>query len=476
MEKKQPLMIRRLLSLFALLTPMLLVGQNYPLPLSLGETIWLAGQENLSLAIAREEVESARAEEQQLNALWYPAMAITGEYSHSLTEIAAVSTLGEIGSELLGNVGSLVGNIPAIEELVEGIADSQIRLPLVPRNTAEVGAEMSWVVFSGGRRVAATRIARQMQSLAGERLVATENAVVAEVVATYFGVELALQAVEVRHRSALLFGEHLRQAQKLEAEGMINRAERLTAEVAHKQSLTLLASSEGDLRVAQKALASLLAIDSLVVTPTTPLRLPPTLPSRDELLAEVENSPTIVALTNAQDIATQQLTIERSRYFPAIALLGHQQLWSSGLDKNLFPRTFVGVGVSWTLFDGLAREGAISQSKSTIRSIEATQEKTLRELQTAVDKHYSTITTLLHEHSAQQTTLTLAEELLRMRQRAFAEGMATSTEVVDAVQMLSEAHLSMLATLYTIDTSLASLLMITGSTQNILDYFPNEIE
>ena len=63
-----------------------------------------------------------------------------------------------------------------------------------------------------------------------------------------------------------------------------------------------------------------------------------------------------------------------------------------------------------------------------------------------------------------------------MRQRAFAEGMATSTEVVDAVQMLSEAHLSMLATLYTIDTSLASLLMITGSTQNILDYFPNEIE
>lgn len=467
-------MTRRLLPLFVLLAPMLSVGQNCPIPLSLGETIWLAGQENLSLAIAREEVESARAEGQQLNSLWYPAVTISGEYSHSLTEIAAASTLGEIGNELLGNVGSLVGDIPALGELVEEIADTQIRLPLVPRNTAEVGAELSWVVFSGGRRVAATRIARQMESLAGERLTATENAVIAEVVATYFGVELALRAVEVRGNSAALFGEHLRQAQRLEMEGMINRAERLTAEVAHKQSLTLLSSSEGDLRVAQRALATLLGADSLAITPTTPLSLPPMLPSREELLAEVENTPSLIALTNVQDIATQRLTMERSRYFPAIALLGHQQIWSSGLDKNLFPRTFVGVGMTWTLFDGLSREGAIAESKSTIRTIQATQEKTLRDLQTAVDKYYSIITTLLHEHSAQQTTLTLAEELLRMRQRAFAEGMATSMEVVDAVQMLSEAHLSLLATLYTIDTSLASLLAITGSAQTILDYFPTK--
>ena len=72
-------MTHRLLPLLVLLAPMLSVGQNYPIPLSLGETIWLAGQENLSLAIAREEVESARAEGQQLNALWYPVVAITGE-------------------------------------------------------------------------------------------------------------------------------------------------------------------------------------------------------------------------------------------------------------------------------------------------------------------------------------------------------------------------------------------------------------
>ena len=469
-------MTHRLLPLLVLLAPMLSVGQNYPIPLSLGETIWLAGQENLSLAIAREEVESARAEGQQLNALWYPVVAITGEYSHTLTEIAAVSTIGEIGSELLGNVGALVSDIPALGELEEEIADTQIRLPLVPRNTAEVGAEMSWVVFSGGRRVAATRIARQVESLAGERLTATANAVIAEVVTAYFGVELALEAVEVRRNSAILFGEHLRQAQRLEAEGMINRAERLTAEVAHKQSLTLLSSSESDLRVAQKALATLLGADSLSITPTTPLCLPPSLPSREELFAKLESSPSLVALANIQDITTQRLTMERSRYLPAIALLGHQQIWSSGLDKNLFPRTFVGVGMSWTLFDGLSREGAIAKTKSTLRTVQATHEKTLRDLQTAVDKYYSIITTLLHEHSAQQTTLSLAEELLRMRQRAFAEGMATSTEVVDAVQMLSEAHLSLLATLYTIDTSLSSLLMITGSAQSIMDYFPNNIE
>ena len=239
----------------------------------------MAREQNLSLAIAREGIATAKAESHELNSLWFPSLSISGEYTHSLTEIAAVTTVGEIGSELLGNLAPIASAVPAIEAILEDIGKSQLRLPIVPRNTAEVGAELMWVVFSGGRRVAATHIADQVQALAHEQYCATENGVLAAVAEAYWGLALSEQLTEVRRSAHWLYGEHLRQARRLEEEGMITQAERLVAEVAYKQSATLLHAAERDQRVTCKALATLLGVDSIAISPTTPLAIPPTIPS-----------------------------------------------------------------------------------------------------------------------------------------------------------------------------------------------------
>ena len=55
--------------------------------------------------------------------------------------------------------------------------------------------------------------------------------------------------------------------------------------------------------------------------------------------------------------------------------------------------------------------------------------------------------------------------------RAFAEGMATATDVVDATQRLSEVQLAQIETLYTIDTSLATLLTLVGRADSLTTYF-----
>lgn len=252
---------------------------------------------------------------------------------------------------------------------------------------------------------------------------------------------------------------------------MINRAERLVAEVAYEQSTTLLVSAESNQRVAAKALSTLLGTDTLCINPTTPLSMPVEIPSREALMAALHTTPTINSLKYGEDIATLLVNAERSCYLPTVALLGHQQLWSSGLDKNIFPRTFVSVGLSWTLFDGLSREGAVARSKSALRTAQTTHKKSLHELQTAIDKYYATLTTAMAAYHAEQTTLALAEELLRTQRKAFAEGMATSSDVVDAAQRLSEVKLSHLATLYTINTSLATLLMLSGRSDSLTTYF-----
>ena len=464
-------MAKYLILILAVLAPGWLVGQTAERLLSLEEALAMAREQNLSLAIANEGIATAKAEAKELNALWYPTLAIEGEYSHSTTEIAAVTTIGEIGGELLGNLAPMVENNPIAGALLDGISDVQLRLPIVPRNTAEVGMELVWVLFSGGRRVAALRISDRLLEVAYERYSATENGVIAAVAGAYWGLALAQQLAEVRRTALALHGEHLRQARRLEEEGMINRAERLIAEVAYDECATLLASAESEVRIAAEGIAMLLNVDSTAIVPTTPLAIPRAIPCKEELVAHISTAPAINALRSGEDIAALTLKAERSRYMPTIALMAHQQLWSSGLDKNIFPRTVVGVGLSWTLFDGLAREGAIARSKSALRTAQTAFEKGQRELHTAIDKYYAILTTTLEEYRTQQTTIALAEELHRAQVRAFNEGMATSSDVVAATQQLAEVRLAQLATLYTIDTSLATLLMLVGKANSLTTYF-----
>ena len=184
-------------------------------------------------------------------------------------------------------------------------------------------------------------------------------------------------------------------------------------------------------------------------------------------MATIDSTPSLSILRSQEQIANSVLNAEWSRYLPSVAVIGHQQLWSKGLDKNLFPRTIVGVGLSWTLFDGLSREGAISRSKASLHIAEITINKTRSDLQTAIERYYDIVTSSIVELEAQQTTISLAEEIVRVRRKAFAEGMATSSEVVDATQMLSEARVAHLATLYTTNTSLAMLLMLSGRAEEI---------
>ena len=65
------------------------------------------------------------------------------------------------------------------------------------------------------------------------------------------------------------------------------------------------------------------------------------------------------------------------------------------------------------------------------------------------------------------TTIELSEELVRIRKKSFAEGMATSTEVVDAETMLATVRVARLAAYYEYDVALMNLLAICGTVREI---------
>ncbi len=80
-----------------------------------------------------------------------------------------------------------------------------------------------------------------------------------------------------------------------------------------------------------------------------------------------------------------------------------------------------------------------------------------------LDKHQALVSSLKKDEA-------FAEELLRVREKAFNEGMGTSTDVVDATLYLSSIQLKRLKALFDYDVTLASLLEVCGKSTEFTAY------
>ena len=90
------------------------------------------------------------------------------------------------------------------------------------------------------------------------------------------------------------------------------------------------------------------------IAPTSPLFMNDSIPPKMLFDLSVNSGNyTLNQLQLQQHIAKQEVRIAQSGYLPNIALFGKQTLYSHGIQSNLLPRTMVGIGFTWNLFDGL---------------------------------------------------------------------------------------------------------------------------
>ena len=142
--------------------------------------------------------------------------------------------------------------------------------------------------------------------------------------------------------------------------------------------------------------------------------------------------------------------------------MGRQNIDAHGVSRFLVPRNMIGVGFTWNIFDGLDREKNIRKAKLSILTLELEREKAIDDLSVGIDKAYSSLQNALDNITALKSTISLSKELLKVREKSFLEGMATSTEVVDARVALSNVQLLYLAAYYQYDLSLMTLLSLSG--------------
>jgi outer membrane protein TolC len=289
---------------------------------------------------------------------------------------------------------------------------------------------------------------------------------------SYYGLSLAKEVAAVRQDTYNGLKQHYENALKLEAAGMIDKAGRLFAQVNMDEAWRALEAAQKEVTVVESALRTLLNLeDTCKIEPTSPLFINSTLPAKEEFQQTMRSGNYILnQLSLQQSIAKQQLRIDQSGYLPDIALFGKQTLYAHGIQSNLVPRTIVGVGFTWNLFDGLAREKRIRQSKITEQTLALGKDKAQDDLSVGIDKLYTGLQKAQDNVQALNSTIALSEELVRIRKKSFAEGMATSTEVIDAETMLATVKVARLAAYYEYDVTLMNLLALCGTPEQFRNY------
>jgi outer membrane protein TolC len=168
--------------------------------------------------------------------------------------------------------------------------------------------------------------------------------------------------------------------------------------------------------------------------------------------------------------ATQAIRKEQSAYLPDVAIMGSYDLYRYQLSDMVVPDWFVGVGLKVNIFDGFAKNNKIQAAKIQRNQVETYEEKATLDISTGITKVYQQMLQAKEQYESSAVSLKFANEYVRVRQKAFSEGFATSTEVVDANMNLSKVKIEQLKAMYDFDVSLAMLLELVGDSQSIAQY------
>lgn len=336
------------------------------------------------------------------------------------------------------------------------------------------GLMATWPLYTGGKINAAIK-AHEIESKIGEKdLEKTKNKLITELAQRYYSVKLAEEAVAVRRTVLEGMNKHLHDATKLEEHGMIAAVEKMSADVAVSEANRQLDGALKDAKLARLALANTLEVDEVTATLDSDFFSIPQLENVDFFQGSaVENYPELQKLVLQKELADQGVKVKQSANYPTVfgfgqTILAHNNPILIG-EKDSKPWG-VGIGVSYTLFEGFKNKNEIKAAKATRESVELFETKAKSDVKMLVAKLYQDIQKQEDQIKNLNVQEKLAVEYLRVRTKAFSEGFATSTEVVDAEMNLSGVRLMKLQANYNYAIGVASLFEVAGLSHDFLQY------
>ena len=328
----------------------------------------------------------------------------------------------------------------------------------------------TWLIYSGGRITATQRALAAGVDQARAELNVTEEQLDLQLAQVYFGLELASNIERTRTSVLQQADRQLERAVRFEQQGIMAKVERLNAQVSRDEAARELVRARRDREIAQARLQRLLHRDA-VIEPSTPLFVITNAlkPLREWLSLAEHQNPILAAFDAKREQAQQGIVIAESRWKPQVFAFGSYALINH-YQTLIEPNWIAGIGVNFTLFSREDRASKVSAAREGLRQVQTLEAETRNVIDTAVETSYRKVEQAREQFNLLDSTLALARENLRLRERSFEEGQATSLDVNDARNALARSETERAKAAYDFVVALAQLLEASGQARSLPEF------
>jgi outer membrane protein TolC len=328
----------------------------------------------------------------------------------------------------------------------------------------------TWPLYTGGKIGAVqAALAAEVQASTAQRR-GVEEQLERELVQRYFGLRLTRQLLALRVQQLAQAERQLVQATAFETQGQISRVERLTSQVARDDAARELNRARSDDRIAEAALRRLLRVDEPLNADTPLFVLGTSLPPLADWQADAARANPLLATLDAKTVvASQGVQIAKAEFLPSVGAFADYELIRNYLSL-VEPNWKAGIGISFKIFSREDRQSKVAAASAQQRQVEAQRAEVLNEIMLAVEASWMRVEQAREQFVLLDSALELTRENLRLRERGFGEGQATSLDVNEARNAVTRVELGRAQVAYDYVVALAALLETSGQSQRFGEF------
>jgi outer membrane protein len=396
--------------------------------LTLEESIRISLERSLSLRSADEEIKSKEFEERSARADFYPKLST--DYSYTRIDTSTVNdakyttymytppntfTPKQVSPY---SVNNYEWNVNATQPLFTGWS------LMTMRNLASLGVDTAKI---------------QKETVVHDLILEVKEA--------YFGILKAEKLKKVATQAVEQLEAHLQLAQAFYDEGIIAKNELLQTEVEMAQARQNLIKAENSVALAKSffnkllrtELDSELEIEDILEYHAITLTLP-------QCLEKAELSRTEIKELSLNILSAEEgVKLAKSSYYPTIYLAGTYGRESDelllgadpGEDVDIWALT---VKVEWTFWEWGKSKHDVSASRAKVAQVKYLLRELKDAIQLQVKDAYLNLREAEKNIEVAQTAVIQAKENFRMNEERYKQQVATSTDVLDAQTLLTQAR------------------------------------
>lgn len=442
------------------------------------DALSLMMEHNASIESAGFMVDAAEYEWRAAKGLRSPTLDLNGGYMLMQRDVAidlggTKGVVTEVMDRIIGKgVGSGVITPDIAALLTDGLSPllaADWRYTLQNRSVGVIGLQLSVPIYAGGSINAAIKAADRRRDIEMRKFDATINKQYTTLVERFYGVVLLRGVVDVRREVVVATERHLADAVAMEEAGVVAHSDVMLVEYRLAEAQQELLAAQEELAVAERALLVVIGEDCDVDDEVELFVNNDIKPIEYYLKIAIDMNPLLACAEAEHELADIGVKVARSELLPEVFAMGAASLYGYEL-SDLLPRWAVGVGLNFSIFDGVRKERKLKAAHMVEQGVDALVKNGRDELSLLIEQEYSNVVVSLAKFNSLNIAIGLALNILNNAQDGFEAGVVSSSELIDARLNLAASHIDAITAAYDYCCSLARLLEAAGVSSDFAVY------